>query len=86
MVIYLCLGPDAKGWGTDIYDSDKKLVGSSSAEFDSAVIFIPGENTWHGFEPRKIVGVRRLMEINYVRPSWRSREQLSFPDRPIKLS
>ena len=27
MVIYLCLGPDAKGWGTDIYDSDKKLVG-----------------------------------------------------------
>jgi hypothetical protein len=86
MVIYLCLGPDAKGWGTDIYDSNKKLVGSSSAEFDSAVIFIPGENTWHGFEPRKIVGVRRLMEINYVRPSWRSREQLSFPDRPIKLS
>ncbi len=86
MVIYLCLGPDAKGWGTDIYDFDKKLVGSSSAEFDSAVIFIPGENTWHGFEPRKIVGVRRLMEINYVRPSWRSREQLSFPDRPIKLS
>ena len=50
------------------------------------MIFIPGENTWHGFEPRKIVGVRRLMEINYVRPSWRSREQLSFPDRPIKLS
>ena len=27
MVIYLCLGPDAKSWGTDIYDSNKKLVG-----------------------------------------------------------
>ena len=50
------------------------------------MIFIPGENTWHGFEPRKIVGVRRLMEINYVRPSWRSVEQLAFPDRPIKLA
>ena len=86
MVIYLCLGPDAHGWGTDIYDSNKKLVGSASAEFDSAVIFIPGENTWHGFEPRPIVGVRRLMEINYVRPSWRSVEQLAFPDRPISLS
>ena len=60
------------------------MVGSSSAEFDSAVIFIPGENTWHGFEPRTLVGVRRLMEINYVRPSWRSVEQLAFPDRPIK--
>ncbi len=86
MVIYLCLGPDAADWGTDIYDSNKKLVGSASAEFDSCVIFIPGENTWHGFEPRRIVGVRRLMEINYVRPSWRSVEQLAFPDRPIKLS
>lgn len=83
MVIYLCLGPEAPGWGTDIYDSDRKWVARASAEFDSAVIFIPGENTWHGFEPRTIVGVRRLMEINYVRPSWRDREQLAFPDRPI---
>ena len=86
MVIYLCLGPDAPTWGTDIYDSNRKLVGSSSAEFDSAVIFIPGENTWHGFEPRTLVGVRRLMEINYVRPNWRSVEQLAYPDRPIRLA
>ena len=53
------------------------------ANSDSGTIFVPGENTWHGFEPRKIEGVRRLMEINYVRPSWRSREQLAFPDRQI---
>ena len=32
MVIYLCLGPDAKGWGTDIYDSNRRLVASASAE------------------------------------------------------
>jgi hypothetical protein len=86
MVIYLCLGPEAKNWGTDIYDADRKWFMRGSAEFDSAAIFIPGENTWHGFEKRKIVGVRRLMEINYVRPSWRSRDQLSFPDRPIALA
>jgi len=86
MVIYLCLGPEAKGWGTDIYDAQKRWFGRAPAEFDSAVIFIPGENTWHGFEPRKIIGVRRLMEINYVRPSWRSREQLAFPDRPISIA
>jgi hypothetical protein len=86
MVIYFCLGPQAKNWGTDIYDADRKWFMRGSAEFNSAAIFIPGENTWHGFEKRKIVGVRRLMEINYVRPSWRSREQLSFPDQPIKLS
>ena len=43
-----------------------KWVGRSSATFNSAVIFIPGKNTWHGFDKRPIIGVRRLMEINYV--------------------
>lgn len=83
MVIYLCTGPEAEGWGTDIYDEQKRWIGRTSAAFNSAVIFVPGRNTWHGFEPRPIVGVRRLMEINYVRPAWRDRDQLAFPDRPI---
>ncbi len=86
MVIYLCTGPQAKDWGTDIYDDRKQWIGRTSAEFNSAVIFVPGPNTWHGFERRPIVGVRRLMEINYVRPSWRDRDQLAFPDRPIAAS
>ena len=85
MVIYLFTGPHAKDWGTDIYDANVQWVGRSSAEFNTGTIFIAGPNTWHGFEPRPIIGVRRLMEINYVRPSWRDRDQLSFPDRPITL-
>jgi len=85
MVIYLFTGPDAAEWGTDIYDNELKWVGRSAGNFNSATIFIPGANTWHGFEPRTIIGVRRLMEINYVRPSWRSRDQLSFPDNPISV-
>ena len=52
MVIYLCTGPEAKEWGTDIYDDQKKWIGRTSAEFNSAVIFVPGPNTWHGFERR----------------------------------
>lgn len=86
MVLYLCTGPDAKDWGTDIYDDQKRWIGRSSAEFNSAVIFIAGPNTWHGFEKRPIDGVRRLMEINYVHRSWRDRDQLSFPDRPIVVA
>ncbi len=82
MVIYLCTGPHAKDWGTDIYDNEKKWLKRSSPEFNSAVIFKSGPNTWHGFEPRPINGVRRLMEINYVR-DWRGRDQLAFPDQPI---
>ncbi|MGA7329779.1 MAG: 2OG-Fe(II) oxygenase [Rhodomicrobium sp.] len=84
MVIYLCTGPFAKDWGTDIYDHDREWCGRGTAEFNSAVIFIAGPHTWHGFEPRPIHGVRRLMEINYVR-DWRDREQLAFPDRPIEV-
>jgi hypothetical protein len=86
MVIYLCTGPDAKDWGTDIYDAERRWVGRSTTEFDSAVIFTPGANTWHGFEPRPIIGVRRLMEINYVRPNWRDRDQLAFPEQPIRVN
>ena len=85
MVIYLCTGPHAKDWGTDIYDADQKWVGRSDATFNTAVIFVPGPATWHGFDKRPIIGVRRLMEINYVRPNWRDRSQLSRPDQPITL-
>ncbi len=86
LVLYLCTGPDAKDWGTDIYDGERRWVGRASAEFNSAVIFVPGPDTWHGFERRPIRGVRRLLEINYVRPDWRDRDQLAFPDRPIVVA
>jgi len=86
MVIYLFTGPDAGEWGTDIYDADVRWIGRSAGEFNSGVIFVPGPATWHGFDPRPIVGVRRLMEINYARSDWRDREQLAFPDRPISIT
>lgn len=86
MVVYLFTGPDAKDWGTDIYDAERRWIGRSSGAFNSGVIFVPGPATWHGFDPRPIIGVRRLMEINYVRPDWRDREQLAFPDRPIAIA
>jgi hypothetical protein len=38
--------------------------GRSSGEFNTGVIFVPGAATGHGYDPRRIVGVRRLMEIN----------------------
>jgi hypothetical protein len=85
MVVYLFTGPDAAEWGTDIYDADVRWIGRSAPDFNSGVIFVAGPATWHGFEPRPIVGVRRLMEINYARSDWRDREQLAFPDRPIRL-
>lgn len=86
MVIYLCTGPHAKDWGTDIYDNNVKWFAKTSAQFNRAAIFIPGENTWHGFEKRKIIGIRRLFEINYVHHTWRDKDQVCFPDQPIHLA
>jgi hypothetical protein len=84
MVVYLCTGPHAKDWGTDLYDSERKWIGRGEADFNTAVIFISGPDTWHGFERRPIYGVRRLMEINYVR-DWVARDQLAFPLDPISI-
>lgn len=84
LVLYLCTGPYAKDWGTDLYDDERKWIGRGEADFNTAVIFVSGPNTWHGFERRPIHGVRRLMEINYVR-DWVARDQLAFPLDPIAL-
>ena len=47
------------------------------------MVFVPSDITYHGFEQRKIEGVRKSVIINYVTNEWRAREQLAFPDTPI---
>jgi hypothetical protein len=86
MVIYLFTGPDAAEWGTDIYDAEQRWVDRSLPDFNTGAVFVAGPNTWHGFDKRPITGVRRLLEINYVRADWRARDQLAFPDQPITLA
>ena len=61
MVVYLFTGPDAAEWGTDIHDAERRWVRRSVGEFNSGVIFVPRPATWHGFDPRPIVGARRLV-------------------------
>jgi hypothetical protein len=85
MVIYLCTGPEVKNWGTDIYDANQKWVDRGLADFNRATIFVRTDTTFHGFEKRPIIGVRRLLEVNYVIPEWRDRWQLCLPDRPATL-
>lgn len=70
--------------GTDIYDADKRRVARSPFEANGAMIFVPSKITMHGFEPRRIEGVRRSIIVNYVTNEWRAREQLAFPDQPIQ--
>ena len=83
MLTYLSDGPEAATWGTDLLDTAGKVVARSPGTFDSGLIFIPAEDTWHGFARRRIDGVRRTLIVNYVRPEWRARHELCFPDIPV---
>jgi hypothetical protein len=83
MQIYLSQGPGSDTWGTDLLDSDGSPVVRVPGTFTSGMIFVPSSDTWHGFTPRPIYGVRKSILINYVGPEWRDRDQLSFPDTPI---
>ena len=83
-LLYLSKDTQHADLGTDIYDAGKKHVGRSPFKPGGAMIFVPSGITYHGFEARKIEGVRKSIIINYVSNEWKAREQLAFPDRPIK--
>lgn len=83
MLVYLSEGPGSEEWGTDIYTADGIHVGSAPYAFNRGLIFVPGADTWHGFERRPIEGVRKSLIVNYVKDEWRSRHELAFPLRPV---
>src|SRR5271170_667062 len=84
-LIYLSQGPGHEDLGTDIYWSRERHYGRSPFKRGAAMIFVPAENTWHGFEKRPIQGVRRSVILNYVTHEWRAREQLSFPQATVRI-
>ncbi|HTR16011.1 MAG TPA: 2OG-Fe(II) oxygenase [Acetobacteraceae bacterium] len=83
MLVYLSTGPGSEAWGTDLLAADGTLVDRPVAGENSGLIFIPAEDTWHGFAPRPIEGVRHSLIVNYVVPEWQSRHELAFPERPV---
>ena len=83
VLIYLSDGPDHETLGTDIYADDKAWTARSPFSPGTAMAFVPGANTYHGFEPRPIEGVRKSLILNYVTTEWRDREQLSFPENTV---
>jgi hypothetical protein len=84
-LIYLSDGPGHEKLGTDIYSSPEQHFGTSPFKRGGAMIFVPGDDTWHGFEKRPIEGVRRSVILNYVTHEWRAREQLSYPDATVRI-
>ena len=79
------LSQDHEDLGTDIYWDQTRHFGVSPFIPNSAMIFVPSDKTWHGFEKRPIKGVRKSVILNYVTHDWRAREQLSFPQEPVRI-
>jgi hypothetical protein len=86
MLIYLSDGPEQADLGTDIYRAPGVWAKRTSFEHNSALIFVPGDNSWHGLERRPIHGVRKTLIMNYVTDDWRAREQLAYPNDPVRAS
>ena len=82
-LLYLTEGHEELG--TDIYRSREEHFGRTPFIPGAAMIFVPTDSTFHGFEKRPIQGVRKSMILNYVTRDWRAREQLSFPDATVRL-
>jgi len=47
------------------------------------MVFVPSNDTWHGFETRPIKGIRKSIIVNYVTRDWRAREQLAYPEATV---
>ncbi len=82
-LVYLSDDPAAENWGTDIMDQAGNVLARAPGSANHGLIFVPGPDTWHGFTPRPIVGVRRSLIVNYVKPEWRSRHELAFPNEAV---
>ena len=83
MFVYLDDSKETRDWGTDFFSDDSTHAKRLPFADNSGVIFIPGDDTWHGFLPRTIDGVRRSLIVNYVTSEWRNRHELAYPEEPV---
>lgn len=81
MLLYLSDGHDALG--TSLYADADTHVGETPFAPNVAMVFVPSDRTWHGFEKRPIEGVRKSIIVNYVTQDWRAREQLAYPEQSV---
>jgi len=83
LLYYLSPG-GALDLGTDLYVDADTWSHRMPFEPGAGLAFVPSDCTWHGFEPRPIPVVRKSLIVNYVTEAWRAREQLAYPDRPVR--
>ncbi len=83
MLFYISSGPNSIDWGTDIYENADNHYTTVPYKTNSALVFYPTENTWHGFQQRDIIGTRKTLIVNYVTKEWRNRHELVDGENPV---
>lgn len=62
--------------GTDLFNTDLSWHSAAPWGFNNALVFKPGDDTYHGFmREKKIQGYRRVLIINFV-DNWRDKHEL----------
>lgn len=85
-ILYYLAEPGQEDLGTDVYAARDSWAERAPFVRNQALVFVPGDHTWHGFEPRKIEGVRKSVIINYVTHEWRDRSQLAYNTETVRAS
>ena len=83
ILYYLPDEPDQETLGTDLYLDENTWAARTPFKWNTALVFVPSDHTFHGFERRDIPRVRRSVIINYVTQAWIARDQLAFPQTPV---
>jgi hypothetical protein len=77
IIIYINQTQKSEKLGTDLYDAMGNLIYRTSSEANNALLFIPSQDTYHGFEKSFITGERRTLIINYVNDEWKDVHDLT---------
>jgi hypothetical protein len=85
-LLYYLAEPGQEDLGTDIYAAADSWAKRPPFALNEALMFVPNDHTWHGFEPREIKGVRKSVIVNYVTDAWRDREQLAYNTERVRAS
>jgi hypothetical protein len=84
MLIYLTDSEGQEDLGTDIYADHETWAARPPFLDNTALVFVPGSNTWHGLARRPIAGIRKSVIMNYVTDAWIARDQLAYPATPVR--
>ena len=86
ILYYLPDAADQETMGTDLYSDVNTWAARAPFLWNAALVFVPSDNTFHGFEKRDIPRWRRSVIINYVTQDWKAREQLAYPTTPVSAA